>query len=200
MAICTVLRPTVLHIEPEFFGNTANVKVFCRLADHVRTSGGLFSARLPAKSPYRVHSTVQAYFGRLGVERPPWQMRLSDDCQFGVESDQGASDASYLWLSNFDLDPVALRCRAPHALAGCSHAHVPVQGSSVLRGLRRIGNCFATAVSYAVSSVKVNHGKGSLSGMVPSDKPVPRATAPELFPEYIAVSYTHLTLPTKRIV
>ena len=108
--LCENMKPTILHLEPGFFQNPKNYAIVSRLADHMHSSGGLFSARIPAECGFLKTVNAGRQFGTVGHEKGPWQLREYDECRFGVESPQGASDASYVWLSNFPLDVVAGRC------------------------------------------------------------------------------------------
>ena len=61
-----------------------------------------------------------------------------------------------LWLSNYDLDPIALRCRRPQALAGCSHVHADESKTPVLEN-EVLGAAYAIATSFAVCGATPNH-------------------------------------------
>ena len=79
-----------------------------------------------------------------------------DGCQFGMATDAQIDRCSATWLSNFDLDAVMLRCRAPiNGIAGCSHDHGPDR-ACFARENEPLGITYAMAVSYAVAGSVFN--------------------------------------------
>ena len=103
------------------------------------------------------HSSGQDKSVQRDSGSSPWRISTMDGCQFGVTSETGQiSRCSATWLSNFDLDPVMLRCRVPsHGLVGCSHDHAPDRACSSIDN-EPLGTVYAMAVSYASTSTVHN--------------------------------------------
>ena len=67
-------------------------------------------------------------FGNPEQPKFPWAFYRADGCQMGIEypgdDDPGAPMMkSQIWMSNFDLSGMELRCKQPLALAPASHKH-----------------------------------------------------------------------------
>ena len=78
------------------------------------------------------------YFGAIG-SAGAWKHYEPDGCQLGSiyhgDDDKGAPcRKSQIWLANFDLSGLELRCRRPNALAGCSHEHRRIRGRMLVNG------------------------------------------------------------------
>ena len=66
-----------------------------------------------------------ALFGTLAEPRWPWAFVRADICQFARASGRGnLVESGALWLADFGLESVGLRCSRPDALGAVQHKHV----------------------------------------------------------------------------
>ena len=80
-----------------------------------------------------------AAFGDPATRDNSWKLHELDGCQLGSvypgDDDFGAPQRkSQVWLANFDLSGMELRCRRPLALAGSSHDHRRIRGRMHVEG------------------------------------------------------------------
>ena len=78
-------------------------------------------------------------FGKLGSPKPGWSFCRSERCQFKVvhfgKDDPGRPiQKAVIWLANFDLSSLELRCGNPSALVANSHEHRHARGSMQVEG------------------------------------------------------------------
>ena len=129
-----MLCPLVLHVGPDLVEGLTPLKdaaaYLVDLAKYFHQKGGLFSLQLPKSSEFWQQGAVKAALSE------GFRVRESDGCQFG------ADEQTYVWMSNYDLSGLALRCRCPQALAGSSHVHER----------RRYADSKALAVSYELAT------------------------------------------------
>ena len=137
-------------------------------------------------------------FGSIDTPKPGWHFYRFEGCQFRVvyrgKDDPGRPiQKAMIWLSCFDLSELELRCRHPAALVGSSHEHRHARGNMLVecegwQSVARASGRYTpeTAAVYAKCVRSFVYSIKRRKSDVGSDLK--------------AVSYTHLTLPTKRIV
>ena len=77
--------------------------------------------------------------GTMESPKPGWNFYRSHGCQYGVvcplEDDEPEPiQKSCVWVSNFDLACMEMRCRKPHALMPSVHQHRHARGTVRLPG------------------------------------------------------------------
>ena len=80
-----------------------------------------------------------ATFGEVPSSKGAWKHYTPDGCQLGSiypgDDDKGAPQRkSQVWMANFDLSGMELRCRKPAALIACSHEHSRIRGRMKVDG------------------------------------------------------------------
>ncbi len=111
------------------------VRFAVRVAKHQLQQGYLASNENPVGSTLFEQKEWKAAFGTPEEPRTPWFFHQVDGCQLGMESPDVTCLGcpmlkSQYWMANFDLTPIALRCRAPlRAVMGASHEHQQIRGS-----------------------------------------------------------------------
>ena len=108
------------------------------VAEHQQALGFLASAENPVGSSLQDQPEWTKVVGVRGELKEPWRIVRLDACQAhlvypGVDDDMGKPmQKGQVWISNFDLSAMALRCRRPNSLVGCSHEHRQVRGTMKL--------------------------------------------------------------------
>ena len=106
----------------------AFLQLVVRCAQERTRAGAHVALRLQAQKgewePWRLEEWG-ALFGTLAEPRWPWAFVRADMCQFARASGRGnLVESGALWLADFSLESVGLRCSRPDALGAVQHKHV----------------------------------------------------------------------------
>ena len=108
------------------------------VAKHQHERGLKFSAYAPRRSGVGEAEDYVKVFGAPAEPKPGWTHSLSDGCQFRATRQCRGSPSPVLQegirVGNFDLSALALRCRCPTALVGCTHEHYKASQGSGMEG------------------------------------------------------------------
>ena len=99
----------------------------------------MFSLQLPRSHPFWDLGGARLQPKDKYFQTAPWSTVQADGCKFG------ADEQATLWLSNFDLGMLGLKCRRPLAIAGCTHTHIRKE----FPDSPAMGAAYAVASSYA---------------------------------------------------
>ena len=101
--------------------------------------GLYFSVETPKGALIFTQPDWVEFFGPVPSRSGHWKHHELDGCQLGStypgDDDRGAPHRkSQIWLANFGLSGMELRCRRPSALAGSSHDHKRIRGRMLVSG------------------------------------------------------------------
>ena len=78
-------------------------------------------------------------FGTLLEPKPGWRFYRSEGCQLhvcypGADAPGQPILKAVVWLANFDLSALELRCKNSSALVDCTHEHIHARGTMRVEG------------------------------------------------------------------
>ena len=150
-----MLKPVVIHLgtpctnmcvigAKQVGPGTTQQNSFSRIVlEHQERVKCFGSVETPVGSSLYRQAEWTGSFGVVERPKSPWRFYQSHGCQLGVvypgDDDPGVPiQKGQVWMANFDLSPMELRCRKPAALAGASHEHRHARGRMTCEGRKNV--------------------------------------------------------------